>query len=342
MATDDRRAYVQRLLAGDLDGARRLVQDFLSHRTPERMILDILAPAQAEIGRRWETNRCSVADEHVATSITDAVLAEVAATIPLPVGEARIAVACAEGDWHTVPARMAAELLRAQGYAIRFLGGSLPADHLEGYLVKLQPAALVLSCSLPLFLPGALRSIEAAHRAGIPVMAGGRGFGHDDHAAFRLGADGWARSVPSSKRRLDLWSRRGPRELATPAVDITGWSAIELAGPELADHAIALLADFLPWMAGLDQRQMARTREDLAYIFRYLAVSILVDDDRIFVEFLVWLKGVLTSRGLPADTVATTLPVLTRALDPAGRLSPKIERVMNAATTTLVPVPSAG
>jgi methanogenic corrinoid protein MtbC1 len=340
MATDDRRAYLERLLAGDLDGARRLVQGFLGRRSPERLILDILAPAQTEIGQRWETNRCSVADEHVATSITDAVLAEVAATIPPPAGEARIAVACAEGDWHTVPARMAAELLRAQGYAIRFLGGSLPADHLEGYLVKLQPAVLVLSCSLPLFLPGALRSIEAAHRAAVPVMAGGRGFGPDEHAAFRLGADAWARSIPSSKRRLDLWSRRGPRELAAPAVDIAGWSALELAGTELVDHSIGLLVDGLAWMAQLDERQMARTREDLAYIFRYLAVSILVDDDRIFVEFLVWLKGVLTSRGLPPDTVATTLPVLTKALLTAGRMTPKIDRLMNAATNTLVPATS--
>jgi hypothetical protein len=155
-----------------------------------------------------------------------------------------------------------------------------------------------------------------------------------------LGADAWARSIPSSKRRLDLWSRRGPPELAAPAVDIAGWSAVELAGPELVDHSIGLLVDNLPWMAQLDERQMARTREDLAYIFRYLAVSLLVDDDRIFVEFLVWLQGVLTSRGLPAATVATTLPVLTKALLTTGRMTPKIGRLMDAATHTVAPATS--
>ena len=327
--------YIDFLVTGDLEGARHHVRSLLARYSPQHVILSILAPAQAEIGRRWEDNQITVADEHVATSITDAVLAQLGAATPLPSHDASIAVCCVEGDWHVVPARMAAELLRAEGFGVRFLGGSLPADHLERYLAEMQPVAVCLSCSLPLFLPGALRSVEAAHRAGIPVMAGGRGFGRDDHAAVRLGADAWASTMTGATRQLATWARTRPADHSGPFADTDGWSAIELSRTELVDHTMILLSESWPWMRDLDERQLDRSREDLSYIFQFLAVSLLVDDDRIFAEFLVWLSGVLTSRNLPPSTVIATIPILTKSLAAAGRLTPRVERLLRAGAGVL-------
>jgi len=335
MTPEDSGGYVARLLDGDLDGARRHIDSLLANYSPRQIILEVIAPGQAEIGRRWEDNRCSVADEHVATAITDAVLAHLGAATGPATSDTTFAVSCVEGDWHVVPARMAAELLRTDGYRVRFLGGSLPADHLERYLAELQPAAVCLSCSLPLFLPGALRSVEAAHRAGIPVMAGGRGFGRDDHGALRVGADAWARTMTGATRQLAAWSRSRPETLATSFADSEAWSSIEVARSDLVDETMVILLESWPWMAALDERQLARTREDVAYIFQFLAVSLLVDDDRVFVEFLVWLSGVLTSRKLPPSTVSATMPVLSRCLTSAGRLTPRIERLLRAGTGVL-------
>ncbi len=84
-------------------------------------------------------------------------------------------------------------------------------------------------------------------------------------------------------------------------------------------------------MREFDDRQLARTREDIAYILQILAVSLLVDDDRIFVEFLLWLSGGATSRNLPPSTVGATLPVLTQALAASEQLTPRIQRLMRAA-----------
>src|SRR5687767_1071937 len=42
--------------------------------TVEDIVVGLLAPAQVEVGRRWETNRWNVAQEHAATAITDSVL----------------------------------------------------------------------------------------------------------------------------------------------------------------------------------------------------------------------------------------------------------------------------
>jgi MerR family transcriptional regulator, light-induced transcriptional regulator len=80
--------------------------------TVPELVQGLLGPAQVEVGRRWETNRWSVADEHAATAITDAVLAALAWRLDVPEHQGHVVVACAEGDWHSLPARMLAEILR--------------------------------------------------------------------------------------------------------------------------------------------------------------------------------------------------------------------------------------
>ena len=72
---------------------------------------------------------------------------------------------------------MASELLGLRGWDVTFLGPSVPADDLAAHLRQLLPDAAGLSCSVPLFLKGALRSIDACRAAGVPVIAGGAGFG---------------------------------------------------------------------------------------------------------------------------------------------------------------------
>ena len=208
-------------------------------------------------------------------------------------------------------------MLRAQGWHVRFLGGSLPAEDLQRYLARLKPAAVCLSCSLPLFLPGALRSIEAAHNVGVPVLVGGRGVGHDEHVSLRLGADGWARTITGSKRQLTAWSRKAPGQLAKAAADTESWTAIQLSLSSLVDRTL--------------ENDQSGDPEDVANLFRLLAVALLVDDDRIFVDHVVWFHHVLSSRDGGSATVWTALPAMAQALADADLLTPKTERVLESA-----------
>ena len=100
----------------------------------ERVLLDLVAPAQAEVGERWARNEWSVAQEHAATHISEQVVAAVAAHAnPRPTG-GRVVVACMDGEWHALPPRLVAEVLRLRGWQVTFLGASVPAAHLVSYL----------------------------------------------------------------------------------------------------------------------------------------------------------------------------------------------------------------
>jgi hypothetical protein len=306
LARRDRRAAVRQALGLLETGAT--VQD---------LVQGLLGPAQAEVGRRWEANQWSVADEHAATAITDAVLGALAWRIEAAEDQGHVVITCAEGEWHSLPARMVAEVLRLHGWQVTFLGASTPADHLRRLLTEVGAVGAVISCSVPIFLGGAQRSVHAAQAAEVPVLAGGRAFGPDDLRARRLGADGWAPDAVAAAQLLAGWRQQPPAVGKRPA-GTRDAEPLELAAArsELVQAAMSELFLRFPPLAGYSEAQLARTREDLGYILQFLEATLLTDDPRIFLhEFLPWLTRVLTSRGLPAGVVTAGLDALGAALD---------------------------
>jgi methanogenic corrinoid protein MtbC1 len=310
--------FVDALARRDRKAAARQALGLLEAGAPvQELVQGLLASSQAEVGRRWEANQWSVADEHAATAITDAVLGLLAWQIQAAEDQGHVVVTCAEGEWHSLPARMAAEVLRLHGWQVAFLGASTPADHLRRFVAEVGAVGVVVSCSVPIFLGGAQRSVQAAQSEGVPVLVGGRGFGPDELRARQLGADGWAPDPAAAARLLGTWRQQPPVVADRPA-GMRDAEPLELEAvrPELVEAAMNELFLRFPPLAGYSEAQLARTREDLGYILQFLEAALLTDDPRIFLdEFLPWLTRVLTSRGLPAGVVTVGLEALGAVLD---------------------------
>ncbi|MEV6815020.1 cobalamin B12-binding domain-containing protein, partial [Micromonospora sp. NPDC051296] len=230
-----------------------------------------------------------------------------------PTGD-RIVVACMDGEWHALPARLVAEVLRLRGWQVTFLGASVPAAHLVSYLHRHDAYAVALACALPMRLPHAHRMIEACQRLDVPVVVGGRGFGADGRWARRLGV-AWAPDGPAAADLLA--DERALR--AGPPADLAHLADDEYAGlvgrrAELIDSALADLAQRVPATRDYSPAQLDSTVSDLGYILDFLAAALYVDDGSLFTEFVDWLVAVLDSRGVPAAAVGTTLRHYARAL----------------------------
>jgi diguanylate cyclase (GGDEF)-like protein len=222
-------AYLRHAVLGHREPAVQLTLDLLDRRVSrERIVVDLLAAAQREVGHRWHYNELTPADEHLASGVTVAALDTLMDETKPPADGSLTVVTCAEGDFHALAAQMFGELLREHGVGVTVLGASAPADAVAEYLVRSGADSLAVSCSIPMFFPGALRLIDAAHREGIPVIAGGLAFGTSSRRAERLGADAWAltaadaapillgwKSEPPSVR-WDFFSPPRPRRWAVP------------------------------------------------------------------------------------------------------------------------------
>jgi methanogenic corrinoid protein MtbC1 len=280
----------------------------------ERVLLDLIAPAQAEVGERWARNEWSVAQEHAATHISERVVAAVAAHAnPRPTG-GRVVVACMDGEWHALPPRLVAEVLGLRGWQVTFLGASVPAAHLVSYLHRHDAHAVALACALPMRLPHAHRMVEACRRADVPVVVGGRGFGGDGRWARRLGV-AWAPDAPAA---ADLVAderalrRVPPAQLAHLADD--EYASLVKRRSELIDGALADLRERVPATRDYTPTQLDSTITDLGYLVDFLAASLYVDDASLFTDFVDWMVTILTSRGVPAAALDLTLEHYGRVL----------------------------
>jgi hypothetical protein len=70
-------------------------------------------------------------------------------------------------------------------------------------------------------------------------------------------------------------------------------------------------------MAGYDEQQLARTREDMVFVVQFLAAAILVADDSVFGEFLDWLQVLLVERGVPPYALVAGLEALRPVVEAA-------------------------
>lgn len=302
---------LQYLSRRDTSGAVALALRLADEGVPVVDVLtELIAPAQAEFGHRWHRNDISVADEHAATAIVEAVVSVLTATTQPLHSAPHVVVLCAEGEWHLLPARLVAEGLRAEGCTVTFLGGSMPPAHLTRFLDRSGADVVAISCSTPLAYRGLLACTHVAHDLGLPVIAGGLALGDDERRAAILGADLWARDVRHAARVL-----RSPLPTTRnePTADTGTAMALTLVRHDLVAAAMERLVALMPAVGGYSGEQLARTREDFDYILQFAEAAILVADPGVFTEFLLWLDVLLQARGLPASVLPVSLDALAGA-----------------------------
>ncbi|TVP71310.1 MAG: hypothetical protein EA340_04835 [Nitriliruptor sp.] len=302
-------SFLDLALAGERAQATRLTLDLFAEGFPlPVLITDLLGAVQREVGARWHRAEIGVADEHLVTGVSQATLGALAATVPHRPGRGTVVLACAEGDWHSLPAQLFAEALRAEGQGVLYLGASSPSEDVSRLLERRRPDALLVTCNLALSYPGVAGLADAAHRHGVPVLAGGRAL--NPVRAVALGADAWAADVTSAVNLLRSWRRFPPEVDPSPVELVAAAPALDARAPELGGIAYEALAERFPPMADYDRRQRARTYEDLVYIVRFLAAARLVDDEEVFTTFATWLEELLVARGVPAAALIAGLEVL--------------------------------
>ncbi|HEU5106436.1 MAG TPA: cobalamin-dependent protein [Solirubrobacterales bacterium] len=152
------RLYLDAVRAADAPGAFRLAAGALAGgmSTPE-LYQRVIAPAMHEIGELWAKGALTVADEHLATSLTHRVLAALRPPVWVEAGmkpeatsvKGRVMLAAVEGEQHVLGLRMATDVLEDAGFETIYLGADVPIGALLQAVDSLSPDLLALSATMP-------------------------------------------------------------------------------------------------------------------------------------------------------------------------------------------------
>jgi methanogenic corrinoid protein MtbC1 len=160
--------FLHRLLEGELEGAYRLILEADEIGMPmARLFGDVLQPALAEIGHRWEQGTLMVAQEKEASELVREVIADLSLKhATLDPGAPQLIAACVAGERHELGVRMVCGLLRERGCLVRYLGVDVEPRFLLEALRMHRPEAMLLSARLEPNLPAVQDAIERVKSSG--------------------------------------------------------------------------------------------------------------------------------------------------------------------------------
>jgi len=191
-----------RYLFAVLEGDRRKARETVLEVPPERMsipqvYLDVILPAQEEIGRMWLANEITVAEEHFATATTRSVMAQLLAKAPIRESHGKtVMTAAVAGNRHDIGIQAVCDFFEMDGWKAIQLGADVPIGDLVEALGCFRADLLALSTTLSSHLPKLRETIEAVrncdHGKAIKILVGGRAFGGCSDTAVQLGADAYA------------------------------------------------------------------------------------------------------------------------------------------------------
>ena len=188
--------YFRALLRGDRQTASRLVLQAVESGTPVKEIyLHVFQPAQHELGRLWQFNRISVAEEHYATAATQLIMSQLYPQVfsSDKVGRTVVA-ACVSGDLHELGVRMVADFFEMAGWDSYYTGASSPMSAVLHAVVARRADVLAISATMNHHVED-VRSLIGFIRGhveceSVKVIVGGFPFIRDPTLWRQVGADG--------------------------------------------------------------------------------------------------------------------------------------------------------
>jgi methanogenic corrinoid protein MtbC1 len=189
--------FLVALLDRDRQKARTIIFDAIDSGMPVRDVyIEIFQRSQHEIGKLWQVNRISVAQEHYCTAATQVIMAQLYPRIfPSVQSGHRLVAACVNGELHEIGIRMVADFFAMEGWDTCYLGANMPTNGIIEMLRDFNADVLALSATMTFHLSRIEMLISAVRESDcgdVKIMVGGYPFNHSDTLWEKIGADGYA------------------------------------------------------------------------------------------------------------------------------------------------------
>lgn len=189
------RAYLTSLLKADRRSAIALIEG--SGLPVRELYLHVFQPVQREIGRLWQNNEISVAEEHYCTASTQAMMAQFYPQIlSAPRVGRKVVVACVGNELHEIGTRMVADFFEMAGWDGIYIGANTPAAALTELVCRERPQLVALGVTMTYHLNTAKHVIDRLRGdercANVKVIVGGYVFRQHTELWRTLEVDGCA------------------------------------------------------------------------------------------------------------------------------------------------------
>lgn len=193
-----RNAYLDHLLQGRRQEAGDLIDGALDDGVDVKTIYtDVFQWSQHEVGRLWELNRISVAQEHFCTAATQLIMSLCyPRIIPGENNDLKFIGTCIGGELHELGIRMVCDFLEMDGWDTDYLGANTPIPDLIALCKDRIPNVLGVSATMTFHVKHVRELVEAVRKEedlnDMKIMVGGNPFNTTKALWKEVGADAYA------------------------------------------------------------------------------------------------------------------------------------------------------
>jgi methanogenic corrinoid protein MtbC1 len=195
------RDYLEALMHGERRTASQLILDAVGRGVSVQDIyLFVFQPVQYEVGRLWQTNQISVAQEHFCSFVTELTMSLLSPQIYNPHRlNRRLVATCVGSERHEIGMRIVADFFEMAGWDTYFLGANTPVESINHALSERKADLLAVSASLTVHL-GEVADLISSVRGSpagrnIKILVGGHPFNASDTLWQKVNADGYGRDA---------------------------------------------------------------------------------------------------------------------------------------------------
>ncbi len=192
------RLYTEKLIDADRVGASNLIDELIEKTySVEDIYLEIFAKSQYEIGKMWQENRITIAQEHYCTAATQTIMSKLYPFIfATKKTDKKAVVACTKNELHEIGARMVADFLELYGWQTYYIGAQghhqSVVDSIESFNADIVAISATLSSHISEVeeLISFIKKNEKTKN--IKIIVGGSPFNANPNLYKKVSADAYA------------------------------------------------------------------------------------------------------------------------------------------------------
>lgn len=170
--------YLDSLLTGNKKQCVQIVNNLIENNVSMKEIyLQLFHRSMYRIGQMWEKERCTIADEHIATKITESLLEITTSNFLNGHQSGKLAIiTCIDKEFHEIGARMVSGFFEVSGWETLYLGSNTPQSSLIELIKEKKPDVVGISNNFYINISRLLKLIEQIQQIDpeLQIIVGGQ------------------------------------------------------------------------------------------------------------------------------------------------------------------------
>ncbi|MCE5257812.1 MAG: MerR family transcriptional regulator [Chloroflexi bacterium] len=260
------------------------------------------------LGQRWYEGKCTVQQEHFASSLVIRRLEILKTVTPPPTQSKSILIGCPAGEHHFLPALFLSLYLRRSGYTVISLGADIPLEQLQETTATISPDLVIMMAQ---HLPSAATLRSAAlllREQNTPLAYGGLVFNRIPRLRERIPAHFLGEKLERAAQAAACLLTYPPP--LAPAMRSEFVQCAGLLKEKRPLVELALSRDLKTHGVSIEY-----LREANAYFGDWLIAALDLGDLSLLENDIIWLKGLLAGHDASAGQLIPFFSYYSRAIE---------------------------